>query len=452
MKKKFTLFSLFFFCYHASYTQQQPAYNLQELLQLAEKNYPAVAAKKAQSVAAEKNIGLQKSNLVPTLDAAYQVNYATYNNITGMALSQYMVPISGPPSSSNDYSGVFGSAAHILMNWQPLTFGQRQSQIDAAIENYKLAVADENITLYQLKINLISTYLNIVYADELTKVYQKNIQRIHVQLTQISSFVKSGLRPGTDTSLFQAELSKGTIDLYNVQLYRTQQLNNLKELTGISNLIFITDSLLTQRLPAFGLSDTVSHPLIQYNKQLIRLSEANKKAIQKTVMPKLSVWSTAYSRGSGVKYDGTVKSSDGFQLSRNNYGVGLQLSIPILQFTHSKWKVQQQEAFVQNYQFQLAQTQLQLQKDSMNAAESYSKAIQIVQETPVELKAATEAYNATLSRYNAGLSSFADLIQAQYALLQAETHIKQSYLNVWKAFLQQSAAKGDLTIFLNQIK
>jgi outer membrane protein len=451
MRKIVFATSVLIFFFFRGYTQN--TYGLKDLLQLAEKNYPSIAAKKAQTQAAAAGISIQRNTIVPSFDAAYQTDYATYNNITGMAFPQYLIPISGPPSTTNNYTGVFGSAASLLLNWQPITFGLRKSQVNAAEQNYQLSVADENNTLFQLKLNVISTWLNIIYTDELLKVYQENIQRIQTQLKQITSLVKSGLRPGADTSLFQAELSKGNIDLYNLQLYRTQQKNNLAELAGVSQLNIITDSLLAKQLPQFNISDTVViHPQIQYNEQLIQLQKANKTAIQKTVMPKLNVWSTGYARGSGIKYDGTVKSTDGFNLSRYNYGGGLQLSFPILQFTYTKLQVRQQDALIQNYQSQLQQVKLQLSTDSLNAVEGVNNALLIIKETPVQLNAATVAYKSTLSRYNAGLASFADLIQTQYALIQAETSVKQAYLNVWKALLQQAAASGDINNFLNQVK
>ncbi len=442
-----------FICCNAALSQNTTNTTLQELLQQAEKNYPSIVAKKAQMKASEAAIAIQQNTIVPSLDAAYQTDYATYNNITGMAFPQYLVPISGPPSSSNNMTGVFGSAASLLLNWQPFTFGQRNAQINVAKENYKLSLADENNTLFQLKVNVIATWLNILYADELTKVYEENIQRIQAQLKQINALVKSGIRPGSDTSLFQAELSKGNIDLYNLQLYKKQQQNNLSELTGVTASTIVTDSSLAHRLPSIAIYDsTTINPLLEYSQQQIQVQQANRNVIQKAVLPKLTAWSTAYARGSDIKYDGTVKSTDGFAFSRYNYGIGLQLSIPILQFTYTRLQLQQQDAVIQSYQAQLQQTQQQLQRDSLNAFESMDNAMKVVKETPVQLNAANTAYRSMLSRYNAGLASFADLIQTQYALIKAETDVKQSYLDVWKALLQQAAVKGNVNIFLSQVK
>jgi outer membrane protein TolC len=289
-------------------------------------------------------------------------------------------------------------------------------------------------------------------ANELIKVYEENIRRIEIQLKQIRSLVVSGIRPGVDTSLFQAELSKADIDLYTIRKYEQQQQIDLAQLTGLPQVQVIADSSLAQHLPSFNLSDSSSiHPLIEYGKQLIRLQESGKAAVQKSNLPKLSVWGTAYARGSGIRYDGIVKSGDGLGLSRYNYGLGLQLSIPVLKFTDIRLQLQKQNQLIRVYQSQLQETQLQLTHDSLTAELALMNAIKIAGKTPVQLKAATVAYRSLLSRYNSGLASFADLIQAQYGLVKAETDIRQSYIEAWKALLLKAAARGDINLFLNQV-
>src|SRR6478735_7795737 len=93
------------------------AQSLREMLDRAKANYPLLKAKALESEAKEQDVRYAKSSSIPSLDAGYQVNYATYNNITGMATAQPFVPISGPPSGTNSSNAVFGSAAGLLMNW-----------------------------------------------------------------------------------------------------------------------------------------------------------------------------------------------------------------------------------------------------------------------------------------------------------------------------------------------
>jgi outer membrane protein len=77
---------------------------------------------------------------------------------------------------------------------------------------------------------------------------------------------------------------------------------------------------------------------------------------------------------------------------------------------------------------------------------------QLAQETPVQLAAARQTFEALQSRYKAGLIDFSNLLQAQYNLAKAESDFKKSHLEVWKAVLFKAAVAGDLGIFLNEVK
>src|SRR5688572_20833744 len=121
-------------CIQPIYAQQQPA-SLREMLQQAEQNYPLLKSKALDVQPAQQCTHISKDTIIPTLDASYQTNYASHYTVTGMAYPQYLVPISGPPSTSNNMSGVFGCAASLLLNWQPVAFGQRQAQVDLSQSN-----------------------------------------------------------------------------------------------------------------------------------------------------------------------------------------------------------------------------------------------------------------------------------------------------------------------------
>src|SRR5215467_7726415 len=79
-----------------TFSQGGPIPTLRELLESAEKNYPLLKSKLMEVEAAKKGIETIKKTIVPSLDASYQVDYATYNNITGMFYPQYILPMTGP--------------------------------------------------------------------------------------------------------------------------------------------------------------------------------------------------------------------------------------------------------------------------------------------------------------------------------------------------------------------
>src|SRR5665647_2912312 len=68
--------------------------SLKVLLKQAVDNYPLLKSKAYDVQAAAKGVEASKRSLVPTLDASYQTDFATYNNILGMASTSFLVPIS----------------------------------------------------------------------------------------------------------------------------------------------------------------------------------------------------------------------------------------------------------------------------------------------------------------------------------------------------------------------
>lgn len=430
---------------------QQPN-TLNQLLQLAEKNYPLMKSKMLDVQAAQKSVDVIHNTLIPSLDASYQMNYATYNNITGMAYPQFLVPISGPPSSTNNMNGTFGSATSLLLNWQPITFGQRNAQVDFAKAGLQVANADAQNEIFQHKIKVINAYLDVLTATELVEVYQNNLQRTGANLQAVQSLVVSGIRPGVDTALFKAEVSKAKVDLLNSQKYKEQTRIYLSQLLASDNNLTFTDTLFFVKLPVNTLSaDSVKHPLINLYNATIASSLARKKVLSKTTMPALGVWSTLYARGSGISSNGTVKATDGLGFQRFNYGIGLQISVPLLQSVKIRPQLKQQDLLIQSSQEKLNEVQLQLKKQNELADTSLSNAFAVIKESPLFLESAQFSYKAMQSRYQSGLANISDFMQAQYALIKAETDYKLAYMGVWKAFLFKAAVNGDLNLFINQV-
>jgi outer membrane protein len=431
---------------------QQHSNVLIQLLQLAEKNYPLLKSKMLDVQVAQKGVIATRNTLIPSLDASYQINYATYNNITGMAYSQFLVPISGPPVAENIFNGVFGSITSLLLNWQPVTFGQRNAQIEVSKAGLQYADADAQNEIFQHKTKVINTYLDVLTTNELVKVNQNNLIRTTTNMKEVKSLVISGIRPGVDTALFKSEISKAKVDLLNNQKYQEQAIINLAQLLATDSIILCTDTLFFTRLPEnLHEKDSVNHPLINLYKSSVEMSLARKKVLSKTTMPVLGVWGTMFARGSGVSYNNVADAKDGLSFQRYNYGIGFQISMPLLQVARIHPQLQQQDFLIQSNREKLSEVELQLKKQQELADTTIENAFSIVKETYYFLESAQFSYKAIRSRYQAGLTNFADLIQAQYALIKAETDYKLAYMSVWKAFLFKAAVNGNLNLFINQL-
>ncbi|MBL7690709.1 MAG: TolC family protein [Flavipsychrobacter sp.] len=434
------------------YSQSNVSVSLLNALQQSESNYPALKSKSLEADAAKKDIAISKNTLLPNVDAIYQADLATYNNITGMTYPGSVFPITGPASATNSYQPVYGSAGSLSLAWQPYTFGQRNAQVSSSRTGANIKVAEYQNEVFKQKIAVINAYLDLVFADAVLSVYHENMSRVGSNLRQSRVLTISGLRPGVDTALFLSEYAKATIDLLNARKNLLSQKITLSELLVSDTAFIATDTFFIARLPSEKYKTTpVVHSLISLSQARIDYGYAKEDVLKKTWYPKLTLWGTTFARGSGIHQDGSINSTDGLSFSRYNYGVGLQVAFPLLKFSETRIQQAQQNLIVKSDIERAQQVKLQLSKQQETADATLQSALSIAKETPTQLMAARYAFKALEVRYNTGLMNFADLMQAQYNLIKAEIDLKKSYMDVWKALLYKTAVTGDLNIFLNEL-
>jgi outer membrane protein TolC len=433
--------------------------DLKSLLDIAEKNYPGIAAKHAEAEAGEERITLEKNTFLPDIDIAYQANYATFNNITGMSYPGSLMPISGPPSPENYNDMVPGSGGSINFTWIPVTFGQRSAAVDYYKNRYEGQLAGLDDELLKVKFKVAFFYLEIANTHELLKAYKKNIERNEFNLRQVSALVAAGIRPTVDSLKFQGELSKAKTYLYELENQLENQKAELSEMLAVDNLqdIQINPSIFERNPSLIPTGDIIKNPSFQMATFEVAAQEARFQQEKRAWLPKLELWSTAYGRGSGVNYDNgsdvspTITPSEGWSFSRYNYGVGFQVVFPILGLRDVQLRTRQQQATLNASRNYLDQTKLKLKKDYKISVSDLSSSLMVIGEVPVEYRASEATYHALQTRYQAGILDYFELIQAQYDLLNAEARMKTAYINSWKSLLRLSLATGDMDIFLQQI-
>ena len=174
---------------------------IQSSLKLAEERYHLLLAGKLALKAAYKNVDIAKYNKAPTLDFGYQAGIGTANNLTGMFYPGNVLPITGPPSPFNNYNAATGTAASLLLNWQVMSFGQKDAQINLAIAEASSKNAFNNQLLLQHKVNVLNAYLDLLLAYDITSIQKRNIERNQVNFRESQVLVNSGIKPGVDTGV-----------------------------------------------------------------------------------------------------------------------------------------------------------------------------------------------------------------------------------------------------------
>lgn len=426
--------------------------SLLDVLTIAENNYPKLKSNRYQLEASKANIKLQQQTIIPQLDGAYQANLATHNNINGMWLPQYVLPISGPPSTGNDYAPVTGTAASLLLQWQPGIFGERKSNINLATASSQTQQSKNEEEVFAHKIKVSNQYIDLVYIQKLQKLYEENIHISEYQLQQVRILAGTGLRPGVDTALIQAELSRNRIQWLKIKnLFATAE-STLQEFLATDSVIIPRDTLLYTALPHQQLSDTIEHPILKTARLSIEEANIKRLSISKLTAPHLSLWGTTYARGSGVDYTGAVKTFDGVALNRFNYGAGVQLVVPLLKQSEVKTRLQQQDWIIKSEQEKLNLASSALKEQHKLAEATFSNARSIAAETPVQVHSAEYAFRSMQVRYTNGMVNYTELLQTQSNLLNAKIDLTRSQSELWKALLYKAAVLGDINLFVNQVK
>jgi outer membrane protein TolC len=431
--------------------QDSVALGLRALLSRAENNYHNLKANNYELEASRANIKLQKQRIIPQLDAAYQAGLATHNNITGMFYPQSILPISGPPAAGNDYSPVTGSAASLLLQWQPGVFGERVSKINLAEAQARSIQSKNAEEIFNHKVKLSNAYIDLLYYQQLLQIYDENIRIANDQMRQVKVLAVTGLKPGVDTALIMAELSRTRIEYLKIRNSWSGLLSAMQEMVASDSVILVKDSAFFTRIPRGMNIDSMEHPHQQALRMQVEESKIQRLSISKLTAPHLTFWGTGNARGSGVDYSGISKTWDGFNLNRFNYGAGVQVSVPLLNHAEVQTRLRQQDWLTKAGQERFNQVSETLNLQRKLAETNYNNALAVLRETPVQVQAAAYGFHAMQIRYTNGLVNYTELLETQTAMLKAKIEWIKSQAELWKALLYRATVNGNLDLFINEV-
>jgi len=171
--------------------------------------------------------------------------------------------------------------------------------------------------------------------------------------------------------------------------------------------------------------------------------------LSKSYYPRFNLQGSFSGRGSGANPDGTFGTgTDGLDLMRHNWAVGLTATFSVLDFPslHFKKQIEQSNERAQRADYDKTVQTLTAQIERTKAA--YDSAVLISQNTPIELEAARLGETQAKARYQAALAPIIEVAEAQRLLVQAEIEDNLARLTVWRALLGEALAQGDLQPFL----
>jgi len=460
---------LFFLASQASMAQQiSEKLSLTKALDIATQSYPSIKVKLAESEARKAEAQARKSiYTIPTVAFQVQGLYGTSNQVRGTFYPNEgtAIPTSGG-IKVNGYTSdaVFSSFGTLLVSYKLANFGKKKADehySTISIEEANTAIERE---IFEHKIRVTDTYLVSLVFEEATKIQQKNLERVNALYKVIYANANAGLRPGVDSSVASAEVSKAKILLLESQRMDNQQKLKLAELLGgfTQDFVLVSDKFNTP----FPENSTIieeqipnTNPILQYFQKQVDLSIAKTQVIQKSYLPSIMARGAGWARGSGIT-DKTDPNGDfiytsslsGLGFRAYDYFVGFTTLWNVSDIFRTKLEGKAQQSLTKSYQDNYNEVKLKIKGQQDNADLQYKNSIEISHEAPIQLAAAQAAYNQANARYQAGLSTIIELTQAANVLNRAEIDQVVANNNVWRAVFLKSVSKGDLTNFLNQAK
>ncbi len=432
-------------------------FTLDQAIDFALTNYPAVRGQVERVSAARAGVGLAKTNYLPRADLLWQSNRATRNNIFGLLMPQGVIPpISGPVLPSTSGAGVWGSAGGALLSWEPFDFGYRAASVRAARTTEDRANAEAVLTKLDVATATADSFLTLLAAQERARAARADVDRREVFAKSIHTLVDNQLRPGADASRADAELAAARIQLIQAETAEQASRASFAAILGIAG----TDVKIEPG-PLFGPPPesapaalaVTSHPFAAVEKERINELRSREHILDRSYFPRFNFQSGVSERGSGANTDGSFRGGlSGLGLERANWAAGLTATFPLFDIAsiRARKRIELANERAETARYDQAIQDLTGQFERARAA--WEGARRVAENTPIELHAARDTEAQASARYKAGLATIVEVADAQRLLVQADIDDAVAKLNVWRALAFIAAAQGDLEPFMQLLR
>ena len=437
---------------------QENKYSLSSIVDSAHNFLPVLRQKAALLEAAKARVTDTRHSLLPQLKFSEQVNLGSDNSMAGSYFTFGITPsTSAGIRNENDDRAAAGNLAVLYSEYELYNFGLNKAKVSNARAYVNLQETDLQKESYLLEMNVAKVYFNLVKNSYKLNADRKNIERYERVYKVINAVVKSGIAPGSDTSMAMAELSKARIRYNETRANVDRLKEQLSFLSGIPSERLQPDTtgneFMQKRLRQEDyVFDTAGNPLITYFERQLELFASAQKVIGKSYLPKLVLGSSVWARGSSIQYNDQYKDlQTGLSYQRYNYAVGLAVTYNLFNglYRHDK-------LLINKYQLDAAKAELEQQTMAITSASAQAdKAIVNAEanlaEMPIQLRSAESTYAQKVAQYKAGLISLIDLTNATFVLYRSHTDFIEAQNDWYLAQLDKAAATGNLHSFIQTI-
>lgn len=406
----FSLFSL------VGYSQEKPLkWTLGDCINYAMEHNIQLKKSKISHLSGLEDTKQAKANLFPSLSASVTQGFVNYP--------------SNDVAKNNSYSGNYTvNAKWTLFDGGQRLKGLKQGEMQNRIDELTIEQGEDDI-----KIALIQTYMQVLYAMESVGINQKSVEVAEAQVDRAAELLKAGSISRVDLAQLQSQLSsdrhqlvvsQSTLDNYKLQLKQLLELDISEEIELSESEITEEQVLapLPEKQTIYETSLSVM-PQVKSSAIAVEMADLEVKKAKAAFFPSISM-----NAGLGT---GHLSGSDyafGSQLWNSfNSSVGLTLSIPIFSNRQYKTAYNRAKYAITTSQLDHLDTQKELLKtvegiylDAVSAQTQYSSAKE-------KLLYVKESYDLVNEQFGLGMKNTLELLtekNSYQSALQEELQAK----------------------------
>lgn len=299
-----------------------------------------------------------------------------------------------------------------------------KANLRALIE--ELEASKDDITL-----NVISAYLQVLYAGEMCKVADEQLRLSIVEQERREQLLEAGKIPELDLTEARSQVAQNQMSAVNAQNDRTLALVDLAQLLELPGI----DGFDIAPIDDDGLgiypADEVYRRALETNHSIlagrrhIEAADRNISLAQSSYLPTLS-----FNAGIGSNYytvSGINSETFGQQMRNNfNKSLGFSLSIPIFDAFSSRNSVRRAKVQKLNAELQYEDNERRLYKNIQQAYYQALGAAEKRRAAEVSEAATREAFEAMQQKYNFGKANSTEYEQARSNYVRAMSEAVQA--------------------------
>lgn len=430
-------------------------FTVQEAVDYALANYPAVRAALEQYNAAKAGVGLARTSYLPRLDGVWQGDRGSRESVLGVLLPQSPNILTGTQGSvtPHSYRPFWTSGAGFLLSWEPFDFGFRKAQVRSARSTEDRTQAQIALTRLGVATAVAEASLAVLADEQRVNASLADVSRREVFAKSVHALVDAHLRPGADASRADAELAATRTRLILAQQTSDVGSVTLAQVLGLAgSRVRIKPGPFLQIPPEQSLpgASLAGHPAAVVEQRRIQEEKARISILNHSYYPHFTTEALISARGSGQTSTGAVMPGlNGLGFDVYNWEAGLTVSLDVTSIVAIREKKKVEVANQRREEATYAQTMQTLTGTEQAALAELEGARRVAQNTPTALSASRQSETQALARFHAGLGTIVDVAEAQDLLAQAEMDDSLARLSIWRALAEIAAAGGDINPFLN---